>query len=299
MSEAGKKQTEGENTINETTISENRALSGVPVMEREVTALLEEISSCPETAAVAVGGSRATGKADKKSDYDIYVYVEMEIAKERRKSILEKYCGVMEIGNHYWESEDNCTLNNGVDIDIIYRKLQDFEGDVAAVVEQNRASNGYTTCMWHNLATCRILYDREGALEAMKKRFDVPYPEALRAEIIRKNRALLSGVLPSYDAQIRKAASRRDLVSINHRTTEFLASYFDILFAMNRQTHPGEKRLVSLCKDRCENLPDRFEENLNHLFSVMYDPDGAVNDMIACMLTELDQALLKAENGQP
>ena len=136
MSEAGKKQTEGE-----TTISENRALSGVPVMEREVTALLEEISSCPETAAVAVGGSRATGKADKKSDYDIYVYVEMEIAKERRKSILEKYCGVMEIGNHYWESEDNCTLNNGVDIDIIYRKLQDFEGDVAAVVEQYRASN--------------------------------------------------------------------------------------------------------------------------------------------------------------
>ena len=229
MSEAGKKQTEGE-----TTISENRALSGIPVMEREVTALLEEISSCPETAAVAVGGSRATGKADKKSDYDIYVYVEMEIAKERRKSILEKYCGVMEIGNHYWESEDNCTLNNGVDIDIIYRKLQDFEGDVAAVVEQYRASNGYTTCMWHNLATCRILYDRDGALEAMKKRFDVPYPEVLRAEIIRKNRALLSGVLPSYDAQIRKAASRRDLVSINHRTTEFLASYFDILFAMNK-----------------------------------------------------------------
>ena len=54
-------------------------------------------------------------------------------------------------------------LNNGVDIDIIYRKLQDFEGDVAAVVEQNRASNGYTTCMWHNLATCRILYDRDGS----------------------------------------------------------------------------------------------------------------------------------------
>ena len=169
MSEAGKNQREGETTITETTINENRVLSGAPVIERDVTALLEEISLCPETAAVAVGGSRATGKADKKSDYDIYVYVEMEIAKERRKSILEKYCGVMEIGNHYWESEDNCTLNNGVDIDIIYRKLQDFEGDVAAVVEQSRASNGYTTCMWHNLATCRILYDRDGALEAMKQ----------------------------------------------------------------------------------------------------------------------------------
>ena len=56
---------------------------------------------------------------------------------------------------------------------------------------------------------------------------------------------------------------------------------------------------MSLCKDICENLPDRFEENLNRLFSVMYDTDGAVNDVIACMLIELDQALLKAENGQP
>ena len=103
MSEAGKNRREGETTITETTINENRVLSGAPVIERDVTALLEEISLCPETAAVAVGGSRATGKADKKSDYDIYVYVEMEIAKERRKSILEKYCGVMEIGNHYWD----------------------------------------------------------------------------------------------------------------------------------------------------------------------------------------------------
>ena len=60
MSEAGKNQREGETTITETTINENRVLSGAPVIERDVTALLEEISLCPETAAVAVGGSRAT-----------------------------------------------------------------------------------------------------------------------------------------------------------------------------------------------------------------------------------------------
>ena len=128
--------------------------------------------------------------------------------------------------------------------------------------------------MWHNLATCRIVYDRDGELEAMKKRFDVPCPEELRDEIIRKNRALLSGVLPSYDAQIRKAWARRDLVSVNHRTTEFLASYFDIIFAMNGRTHPGEKRLVTLCTD------------------------GEVNDVIARMVAELDRALLKVRPGE-
>ena len=132
----------------------------------------------------------------------------------------------------------------------------------------------------------------------MKKRFDVPCPEELRDEIIRKNRALLSGVLPSYDAQIRKAWARRDLVSVNHRTTEFLASYFDIIFAMNGRTHPGEKRLVTLCKESCENLPDRFEENLERLFTVMYNPDGEVNDVIARMVAELDRALLKVRPGE-
>ena len=46
---------------------------------------------------------------------------------------------------------------------------------------------------------------------------------------------LLSGMLPSFDTQIKKAEKRRDLVSVNHRVTEFLASYFDILFALNER----------------------------------------------------------------
>lgn len=279
-------------------MSKKKEETGLPMIQKEAALLLEELSLCPETSAVAVGGSRATGRADEKSDYDIYVYVEKEIPEEKRRRILEKYCSTMEIGNHYWEAEDNCTLKDGVDIDLIYRNRKEFEREIAAVVEQFRASCGYTTCMWHNLATCRIVYDRDGELEAMKKRFDVPCPEELRDEIIRKNRALLSGVLPSYDAQIRKAWARRDLVSVNHRTTEFLASYFDIIFAMNGRTHPGEKRLVTLCKESCENLPDRFEENLERLFTVMYNPDGEVNDVIARMVAELDRALLKVRPGE-
>ena len=80
--------------------------------------------------------------------------------------------------------------------------------------------------------------------------------------------------MPAYPNQIKKAISRKDFVSINHRITEFLASYFDLLFAINEITHPGEKRLIQLCKKQCKILPENFEENLNSLFSHMYSEEN-------------------------
>ena len=81
---------------------------------------------------------------------------------------------------------------------------------------------------------------------------------------------MLSGVLPSYDKQIEKAVKRNDLVSICHRTTAYMESYFDVIFALNEMAHPGEKRLVTICKDKCKLLPKDFEENIVSLYKNMY-----------------------------
>lgn len=256
-----------------------------------VNALFRELAALDAVEAIALGGSRAGDCYDEKSDYDVYLYVTGEVPEVRRRAILSRCCDRMEIGNHFWEYEDNCTLKNGVDIDILYRNLDAFTADVASVVESCQARNGYTTCMWHNLRTCKVVYDREGRLAAAKRRFGVPYPERLKRNIIERNMKLLHAAMPAYDAQIAKAVRRGDRVSICHRTAAFMESYFDVIFARNGLTHPGEKRLVALCRARCAVLPERFEENIDRLFDDLFAHSERVAGDLERMVDALEAIL--------
>lgn len=252
-----------------------------------IDSLFNELASLEQVEAIALGGSRSGENYDEKSDYDVYLYITAPISEDTRRAILEKYCGYMEIGNHYWEYEDNCVLKKGVDIDILYRDLDAFGKDVSSVVEKHEPRNGYTTCMWHNLITCKIICDKNGRLQKMKDRFSVPYPEELCKNIIERNTNLLYAAMPAYSLQIKKACSRLDRVSIVHRTAAFLESYFDVIFALNRLTHPGEKRLISLCKKNCTVLPENFEENLNRLFYDMSANTDNISGDIDLIIEEL------------
>ena len=69
--------------------------------EIDVNRLWERLAECPNVEAIALGGSRATGKADEKSDYDVYVYLQGEFPACEREKILQEFCSVMEINNHY------------------------------------------------------------------------------------------------------------------------------------------------------------------------------------------------------
>lgn len=241
----------------------------------DVNALFAEFAALPQVESIALGGSRACERNDEKSDYDVYVYLNGEVPEKQRIGILSKYCSRMEINNRFWETEDDVTLNDGIDMDIIYRRLGDFEQDIASVVTEFRPRNGYTTCMWHNLIHSKIIADKHGLFQALQEKYRIPYPPTLKKNIVKNNMALLSGNLPSYDGQIKKAEDRGDLVSVNHRVAEFLASYFDILFALNEMTHPGEKRMQSICAQECRYLPNDFDENLNDLFKGMFVGNAA------------------------
>ena len=251
-------------------------------MKIDIERLFDELSHISQVEAIALGGSRATGRNDEKSDYDVYVYLSDFVDEKIRRDVLEKYCKYMEIGNSFWELEDDVTLKDGIDMDIIYRNMTDFENMISSVVDNCVAWNGYTTCMWHNLITSKIVYDKSDKLKELQTRYQIPYPKDLKKNIISKNMNLLSGMLPSFDTQIEKAEKRKDFVSVNHRVTEFLASYFDIIFALNEMTHPGEKRMQSICSKECKILPNNFNENLSKLFNEMFRGKTApiIKDMV-------------------
>ena len=74
------------------------------------------------------------------------------------------------------------------------------------------------------------------------------------------------------------------------KAIEILASYFDIIFAMNRITHPGEKRLVTYCLQNCPALPDDFENNIKSLTG----SSGEKAETVSRMIRLLDEALVRS-----
>lgn len=212
-------------------------------MKPLIDQLINELAAMAPVQAVLLGGSRAAGLAEAGSDYDLYVYGDPVPLALRRQQLGPLFAQV-EWNNRFWETEDDGVLTDGSEVELIYRSFDFIESMVAATVEQHQAWVGYTGCFWANLQGSRILFDRHGQAVALQRRFAVPYPEALREAVVRKNFPLLRGALPAYRRQLAKALARQDGVSVNHRLAAWLASYFDILFAVNRLPHPGEKRLL-------------------------------------------------------
>jgi len=157
----------------------------------------------------------------------------------------------MELDNPYWETEDYWLENeSGVKVEAIYRGDWLFE-NLQDMFANNRAHMGYSTSLWHNVVTSKVLFDRNDWYAKLQNLATRPYPDALADAIIKKNFALLRGSLAAHPKQLELALKRGDLVFVNNRVNVILDSYFDVLFALNKELHPGAKRQLAYA----ENLP--------------------------------------------
>jgi len=268
-------------------------------VDETIRRLTSQFAQHEEVEAVLLAGSRATQVADHNSDFDLYIYGDSILPLEKRKSILRNFSDHMEYNNQFWETGDEGYLRDShTAIDIMYRETNWIRREMDRVVFQHQASLGYTTCLWFNVLNSRILFDRNGALASLQKKVNIPYPEALKRNIIRKNYPLLRDSMCSYVGQIEKAVLRSDPISVNHRSAAFFQSYFDIIFAVNKTPHPGEKRLVKIVSEECRLKPVNFESDVDSIVALLHSNDMKILLALNALIDHLDQ-LFKNLNFGP
>jgi hypothetical protein len=248
----------------------------------------------PEVQAVALGGSSGSTHTDAASDIDLYVYTNADVPLEARLEIMEYAGGARRasMGLNFWGPGDEWfDAATGIEVDMVYFDAQWMEDQIKKVVIDHQASMGYSTCFWFTVQHSQVFYDLNGWFEKLQGICQQPYPEPLRQNIIANNHPVLREVIPSYFFQIQKAIKRDDLVSINHRLSALLASYFDILFALNHELHPGEKRLIEKTMASCHKLPENMEMELREVIVSSVSADRSFLKRLTTLLDHLDQLL--------
>lgn len=263
---------------------------------KDIRHILAPFSSLEDTTAIAVGGSFATGLADNDSDVDIYVYSETPIPIDYRKEVsaaLGRDCIID--GGHADPSDQWYDRESGYRIDLIYRQPRWMMGEIRRILVERTPSLGWSTCVWDSLLYSTIAYDPTQWLEDLKKTATVPYPVELQKAIILHNRRALKNETSGLIGSLAVAARRRDLPSLGQRMSALLASCFDIVFAANKVTNPGEKRILDHVRRRCKRTPRDFRKTVEGLISsIAGEPDEIIEN--AGALVDSIEAFLEEEN---
>lgn len=248
------------------------------------------LSAHPDVEVLALAGSRTGLGPDTLSDYDLYVYSKEVLPLAFRQQLAARFASKAELENDYFGPGDEMQLKDGTFVDVMYRNLDWVKEEIQRVWVGHQARVGYSTAFIHNIKTSQVLLDRNGRFAQLRQQLDTPYPEALQKAIIRNNHPLLrSKMTASFTEQIEHAIARGDAISRMHRTSALLESYFDILFALNKQTHPGEKRQVAWVQKTCSLIPRCFTEDIQALVQSIAHPDQLVK--VQQLLDHLDELL--------
>jgi hypothetical protein len=264
-------------------------------------AVVRRLATSPAVAAIALVGSRASGMAESESDFDLFVYTDGDLGTRRAEVAHEHadptaWCSLHEPG---FGDCDAWRLKDGQSwLDLMYWPVTWAEEQLHRVLVEHTASMGYSTAFWRSIRDAHPLYQRDGWHADLQRRARQPYPEALRRNIVSINRPYLRDHPVSFRAQAAKAIARQDLVSVNHRIAAWLASYADIVFAVNRVLHPGEKRLLEHIARECDVVPADLMTAVPHLVALAGQASPSTLRVMDD-LTDSLEAILRREGLDP
>ena len=256
--------------------------------------LAEKYAAFAQVQAVALGGSQAGGIVDAHSDIDLYVFLNGTIPIDARQQIISaRGASRAEVNLSFWDIGDEWfDRPGGIEVDVMFWQVPWIEEQIDRVVVRCEASVGYTTCFWHTIKQARMLFDRHDWFSTLQGKCKAPFPEKLRNAIIAKNHPVLRNVIPSYFVQIKKAIEREDLISVNHRLTALLASYFEVIYAVNRVLNPGEKKILPFVEKNCRKFPQNMRQQVARSIEKSAKIDRNLLQELDMLIDGLDDLLL-------
>ncbi len=255
----------------------------------------EQFKLIPQVDAAALGGSLVKGFTDKFSDIDLYVFSSEIIPLHFRQTIVTQLGSKQaNLDLNFWDLGDEwIDKETGIEVDVIYWNKAWIEEQIDRVLVVQQASVGYSTCFWHTILNSISLFDRDDWFYKLQEKSKLTYPEKLKNAIIAKNHPVLRSVIPSYYYQIQKAIERNDLISVNHRIAALLASYFDVLFALNYLPNPGEKKVLRFALENCLKKPMDLKEQVERVLCPTSFRSEILLNNLTDLLDNLDRLLLE------
>jgi hypothetical protein len=262
-------------------------LDQAATLQRIVMAL----GDLPSVAAIALGGSTATDLADDVSDFDVYVYYHQPLASSAERTVRLRplaEAGTLQVGIPTFGLEDHLYVQGKL-VELVYLDLDRLIAEVDRAYSQGLSSEGYTTGLLYILFRNQVFHDATGEVTALRARLQAAYPEPTRTRLLRE----LPELLRYYLELLRISQRRDDLLFVQHMRYSIQTIFFNLLFALNRQYHPGGKRLL-IHAQRCVIRPPNLAARWGYIARLAAD-DGAVADLLKeliddlCRLIEADQ----------
>ena len=210
-------------------------------------------------------GSTTEALSMRDSDIDLYVYATEPVNLTARRDIAARSASRSEIGTMRGSRVTNGSMRRPAT-----RSMSCTAPQAGSRINWIACSSGTkrrsatrrpfgTTCC----TACRWSIPTAG-IGISSRRLASPMARHEVAQSSRRMAAAAAGglVLSEPDSI---GADRGDIVSVQHRVTALLSSYFDIIFAVNELPHPGEKRLLQFLTDGRLKLPAGMSDQIDDL----------------------------------
>jgi hypothetical protein len=221
----------------------------------------------PGLVAVVLGGSRATGTHTPASDVDLGLYYhadQLDLAALRQVAmdLDDRHEGATLTapgGWGAWVDGGGWLTIGGQAVDFLYREIDRVAGVVAdAVVGRFQVAyhwghpHGFISTIYAaEVAACRVLWERDGAITILKARLE-PYPPALQVSFIEQ----FAAEAEFFVMVARHGLPRRDVAYTAGCAYRIVACLMQVICAANGRWVLNEKGAVAIAAMLPRTLPD-------------------------------------------